>query len=111
MAVHTQQYTTVIYVEQNLVHRDYFKRMHAHTGNATHDYMHTLVTTTDHERELAADQDSAEWKAWHSQQQQRQQQQQQQRQQQQQQQNRKRKKKEGNRYQNDSRECFSFVLF
>jgi len=73
--------------------RGYSKRLHAHTGTATHDYMHTLVTTTDHERELAADQDSAEWKAWHSQQQQRHHQQQQQ-----QQKNRKRKKKEGTKY-------------
>ena len=59
MVEHTQQYTTVIYVEQNLVHRDYSKRMHVHTGTRTHEYMHTLVTTTDRERELAADQDSS----------------------------------------------------
>ena len=50
------KYITVIYVAQNLVFRDYSKRMHAHTGTATHDYMHTLVKTTDHECELAADQ-------------------------------------------------------
>ena len=89
MVVHTQKYTAVIYVEQNLVHRDYSKRMHTHTGIRTHEYMHTPVTT-DHERELAADQDSAEWKAWHSQQHHQQQQQQQK--------NRKRKKKEGTKY-------------
>ena len=53
--VHTQQYTTVIYVVQSLVHRDYSKRMHVHTGTRTHEYMYTPVTTTDHERELAAD--------------------------------------------------------
>ena len=87
MVVHTKQYIIVIYVVQNLDHRDYSKRMHAHTGTRTHEYMHIPVTTTDHERELAADQDSStEWKAWHSQQQQ---------QQQQQQQNRRRKKEEG----------------
>ena len=55
MVVHTQQYTTVIYVVQSLVHRDYSKRMHVHTGTRTHEYMYTPVTTTDHERELAAD--------------------------------------------------------
>ena len=64
--------------------------MHAHTATSTHDYMHTPVTT-DYERELAADQDRAEWKAWHSQQQHHQQQQQQKK-------NRKRKKKEGTKY-------------
>ena len=59
MVVHTQKYTALIHVEQNLVHRDYSKRMHAHTGIRTHEYMHTPVTTTGHERELAADQDSS----------------------------------------------------
>ena len=68
MVVHTQQYTTVIYVVQKLLHGDYSKRMHAHTGTRTHEYIHTPVTTTDHGRELATYQDSStEWKAWHSQ--------------------------------------------
>ena len=63
MIAHTQQYVIVIYIVENIVHRDYSKRMRAHADTRAYECMHTQVTT-DHKRELAADQDSrAEWKA------------------------------------------------